>query len=70
MTGLTRAVIGAPLDRVDGRDKVMGRAEYASEQRIEGVAYAAPVAATIAKGAVRTVDAAAALAVEGVIAVL
>jgi xanthine dehydrogenase YagR molybdenum-binding subunit len=70
MTAVTTPVIGTPLDRVEGREKVMGRAEYAYEHRIERVAYAAPLTATIAKGAVRAVDAEAALALEGVIAVL
>jgi xanthine dehydrogenase YagR molybdenum-binding subunit len=70
MTSLVTPVIGAPLDRVDGREKVMGQAEYAYEHQVDGVAYAAPVVATIAKGEVRTVDAEAALALAGVIAVL
>jgi xanthine dehydrogenase YagR molybdenum-binding subunit len=70
MTSLVTPVIGAPLDRVDGRDKVMGQAEYAYEHRMEHVAYAAPIVATIAKGAVRAVDAEAALAMDGVVTVL
>ena len=39
--------VGAAMSRVDGRVKVTGQARYAFEQPIEGVAYAAPVAATI-----------------------
>ena len=66
---LTRAV-GASLDRVEGREKVSGEAKYAYEYDIEGVAYAAPVQSTIAKGEIRGVDASAALAVPGVLAVL
>ena len=39
-----------PLSRVEGRDKVMGQAQYAYEQPVEGVAYAAAVTSTIAAG--------------------
>lgn len=70
MTSLASSVIGAPLDRVDGREKVTGQAEYAYEHRVDGVAYAVPVVATIAKGSVRAVDAGDALAIAGVLAVL
>jgi xanthine dehydrogenase YagR molybdenum-binding subunit len=70
VTGVVTPSIGAPLDRVDGRDKVTGQAQYAYEHRVDGVAYAAPVMSTIAKGAVRSVDASAALALGGVVAVL
>jgi xanthine dehydrogenase YagR molybdenum-binding subunit len=66
---LTRAV-GAALDRVEGREKVTGAARYAYEYAEEEVAYAAPVQATIAKGAIGSVDPSAALAVPGVLAVL
>ena len=38
-TALTPAV-GAPLSRVEGREKVTGQAQYAYEQPVEGVAYA------------------------------
>jgi len=56
--------------RVDGPDKVTGRARYAFEHPAEGAAYAWAVPAAIAKGSVRSVDASAALALPGVLAVL
>ena len=56
-----RAVLAAP-DRVEGHEKVTGAAKYAYEYPHDEVAYAAIVQATIAKGAVDTVDASAALA--------
>lgn len=56
--------------RVDGPDKVTGRARYAFEHPVEHAAYVWPVAATIAKGEIRSVDAAAALALPGVLAVI
>jgi xanthine dehydrogenase YagR molybdenum-binding subunit len=64
-----RAVLAAP-DRVEGHEKVTGAAKYAYEYAHDEVAYAAIVQATIAKGAVDTVDASAALALPGVLAVL
>ncbi len=66
---VTRA-IGAPLDRIDGTRKVTGTATYAYEYPVEGVTYVFPVQSTIAKGRVVSIDASAARALPGVIAVL
>src|ERR1700719_1692535 len=66
---ITRA-IGAPLDRIDGVQKVTGAANYAYEYPVEGVTYVFPVQSTIAKGRVVSIDASAARALPGVIAVL
>ena len=62
--------IGAPLDRVDGPRKVTGAAKYAYEYPVTGVTYAFPVQSTIAKGRVTAIDARAARALPGVLAVL
>ncbi len=43
-------LIGQPIDRVDGRLKVMGRATYAYEHEVPNAAYAVMVMSTIAKG--------------------
>ena len=32
-------VVGKPLNRVDGRDKVMGRAKYSAEYALPGLTY-------------------------------
>ncbi len=56
--------------RVDGPDKVTGRARYAFERPVDGAAYVWAVPSAIAKGTVRSVDASAALALPGVLAVL
>ena len=64
------SAIGAALDRVEGREKVCGEALYAYEHLRDDVAYAAIVQSTIAKGRIRNVDASAALALDGVLAVL
>src|SRR5262249_7266791 len=62
--------IGAPVDRVEGGEKVAGEALYAYEHEVESAAYAVIVTSTIAKGAIRAIDATAALGVPGVLAVL
>jgi xanthine dehydrogenase YagR molybdenum-binding subunit len=63
-------VLGAPVDRLEGRDKVEGQARYAYEHRLENLAYGALVCSTIASGRIRSVDAGAALAEDGVVDVL
>ena len=62
--------VGMPLDRVEGWQKVAGEALYAFEHERDEVAYAAIVQSTIAKGTIRAIDTRAALALEGVLAVL
>src|SRR6266851_4604631 len=66
---ITRAT-GAPLNRIDGVQKVTGAAKYAYEYPVEGVTYVFPVQSTIARGRVTSIDASAARALPGVIAVL
>jgi xanthine dehydrogenase YagR molybdenum-binding subunit len=66
---LPRAV-GTPLARLEAREKVTGAARYAFEHHAEGMTYCQPVQATVATGEVRGVDAAEALAREGVLAVI
>ena len=62
--------VGAPLARIEAREKVTGAARYAYEHPEEGVAYCVAVQATIARGEVLDVNAGAALASPGVLAVL
>jgi len=66
---ITRAT-GAPLNRIDGVQKVTGAAKYAYEYPVDHVTYVFPVQSTIAKGRVVSIDASAARALPGVIAVL
>ena len=56
--------------RIDGPDKVTGRARYAFEHPVEGAVYVWPVQSTIAKGEIRNLDSSAALALPGVLAVI
>jgi xanthine dehydrogenase YagR molybdenum-binding subunit len=62
--------VGTPLDRLDGPDKVRGAATYAFEWRVHRPAYLYPLQAGIAAGRITRIDAAAATAEPGVLAVL
>jgi xanthine dehydrogenase YagR molybdenum-binding subunit len=70
MTGTIAGSVGAPLERIESHLKVTGQARYAFEHGEEGVVYAAIVQSPIARGRIRSIDASAALAVGGVVAVL
>ena len=61
--------VGTPIDRIDGRLKVTGAADYASDRILDGMLYGVPVGSTIAAGRVLKFDAEAALAVPDVVAV-
>ena len=62
--------VGAPVERVEGREKVTGRAVYAYEHDPEGVAYAAIVTSSVARGSVRGIDAEPARSLPGFLGVL
>src|SRR3984893_56730 len=66
----TMRATGAPLNRLDGIPKVTGAATYAYEYAVEGATYVFPVLSTIARGRVSSIDASAARALPGFIAVL
>jgi xanthine dehydrogenase YagR molybdenum-binding subunit len=66
---MTTEFIGKPISRVDGRQKVTGRATYAAEFDVRGQAHAAIVRSTVAKGRI-AIDSAAAQRAPGVIAVV
>ena len=52
---ITRAT-GAPLNRLDGVQKVTGAAKYAYEYPVEGVTYVFPVQSTIARGRISSIE--------------
>src|SRR6266702_3242558 len=66
----TMRATGAPLNRLDGVQKVTGAAKYSYEYPVAGVTYIVPVQSTIARGRVSSIDASAARALPGVLAVL
>ena len=67
---MTTTVIGQPVSRVDGRQKVTGTATYAAEFDVPGQAHAVIVRSTVANGRIGSIDSAAAERSRGVIAVL
>src|SRR5438067_10334479 len=62
--------IGQPISRIDGRQKVTGRATYAAEFDVPGQAHGAIVRSTVASGRIASIDSAAAERAFGVITVL
>jgi xanthine dehydrogenase YagR molybdenum-binding subunit len=66
----TVAPVRTAATRREAPAKATGGARYASEHMFDDLAYVWPVAATVAKGSVRTVDATGALALPGVLAVI
>src|ERR1700761_890937 len=63
-------LVGQPLDRIDGRLKVTGRATYAYEHKIPNAAPGVLVMSTIAKGKIASMDTNAAENTAGVLLVL
>src|SRR5829696_6064922 len=57
-------------DRVDGRAKVTGTADYAAEHQLPGLVYGVLAGSTIAKGTISTIDTKAAEKAPGVLAVI
>ena len=70
MSRVASPVVGAPLRRVDAEVKVSGDARYAYEHRADALVYGWIVQSSIARGRVTGLEAAAALAVPGVVSVL
>jgi xanthine dehydrogenase YagR molybdenum-binding subunit len=67
---MSEPVVGKALDRVDARRKVTGRATYAAEVPVTGVAHAVIVGSTIARGRITKLELQAARTSPGVLAVL
>ncbi|PYR70942.1 MAG: acylaldehyde oxidase [Acidobacteria bacterium] len=63
-------MIGAAIDRLDGRQKVTGRATYSAEWPIERLSYGVIVQSAIAKGTIAAMDVSAAEQAPGVLAVI
>jgi xanthine dehydrogenase YagR molybdenum-binding subunit len=62
--------LGKPTSRVDGAAKVTGAAKYAAEYNVPGLAHGFVVSSRIARGRIKHIDAAEALALPGVLDVL
>lgn len=64
------AMIGKPLDRIDGRLKVTGAAKYAAEFRVPNAVHAVLVQSTIAAGSISGFDLKEAEGMPGVLAII
>jgi xanthine dehydrogenase YagR molybdenum-binding subunit len=62
--------IGQPLSRVEGVDKVTGKARYAGDVRLPNLLHAVLVGAPVAAGRIVSIDSRAALDASGVVRVL
>jgi xanthine dehydrogenase YagR molybdenum-binding subunit len=67
---MTTALIGQPISRVDGRQKVTGGATYAAEFNVPNFAHGSIARSTVASGRITAIDSTAAEKAPGVIAVL
>jgi xanthine dehydrogenase YagR molybdenum-binding subunit len=63
-------IVGQPVDRRDGRMKVTGRARYAAEFPLQGLAHAVLVQSTIAAGTILSFDTSDAKGQPGVLAII
>ncbi len=63
-------LVGAAVDRADGRVKVTGAARYTADVALPNAAYAVMVTSEIARGRIASVDAVRARSLQGVLAVL
>ena len=68
--GTGRVASGMAVARVDGRAKVTGQARYAAEYHAPDLLHGVVVSSTVAKGRISAIDTGAALAVDGVVAVM
>ena len=62
--------IGRSVPRIEGRDKVTGRAEYTHTMRLPGMLHAKIFRSTVAHGRIRSINTDAARAVPGVLHVV
>jgi xanthine dehydrogenase YagR molybdenum-binding subunit len=66
---MTTDLIGKPIDRVDGRMKVTGRATYSGDRHPDRLLYGYLLTSTVANGSIRTMDVAEAGNSAGVVAI-
>lgn len=62
---MSAPLVGAPVDRVDGRLKVTGAAKYSAEVAVPNLAYGVIVTSTVANGRIAQIDDAAARRMPG-----
>ncbi|AKJ31795.1 xanthine dehydrogenase family protein molybdopterin-binding subunit [Caldimonas brevitalea] len=68
--GERAALVGRPVDRVDGPLKVCGQAKYVADVAVPGLVHATMVLSTVSRARVRRIDTTAATALPGVLCVM
>ncbi len=68
--GTCSALVGENLNRIDAEDKVLGRAEYVDDMRIEGMLYGGAVRTKYPRALVKNIDVSEAKNLQGVISVI
>jgi xanthine dehydrogenase YagR molybdenum-binding subunit len=63
-------LVGAPVDRVEGPQKVRGETHYPTDVQLPNLAHAALVRSTVAAGTIRAIDLSAAQASPGVVRIV
>jgi len=67
---MAKKLIGDPINRIDGKEKVTGTACYSADIKRSNLAHGVLVMSTIAHGRIRQIDTSAALKVAGVVGVM
>ena len=69
-TRRTNAFVGSPVERIEDLRLLRGRGQYVDDLAPEGLLHAVILRSAVAHGRIRSIDAAAALARPGVVAVI
>jgi xanthine dehydrogenase YagR molybdenum-binding subunit len=67
---MSTSIIGQPVTRVDGRQKVTGAAQYALDHPVKNLAFGYPVWSTVGSGRILNIDTSKAEGMPGVLAIL
>ncbi|WP_158829794.1 xanthine dehydrogenase family protein molybdopterin-binding subunit [Mucilaginibacter lacusdianchii] len=67
---MSAPLVGQPVDRVDGRLKVTGKATYSAEFQLPGLVYGISVLSTITKGRISNIDTTLAKKAPGVLEIM
>ena len=67
---MAKKLIGDPVDRIDGKQKVTGSARYSADIKQPGMVHGVLVMSTIANGRIQKIDTADALKLPGVLGVM
>lgn len=67
---MAKKLIGDPIDRIDGREKVTGSARYSADTKLPNLLHGVLVMSTVPSGTIRQIDTSATMKVPGVVIVM